>query len=166
MRKFVVALLLTVLVGGVAVARANDNHQIAPGNGLSPQDRLGVQGEHHPFGRDLGLIDGRDLVIDDIIVGTDRIAVRYHATGIQMIQFGDLGNDPLIAQEGPTLIIAIADGQSLSRYEGSDSTQGGSHAVSGEMVFRWSGGAFHHLVISILRIMGDVHAAWTTSFDF
>ncbi len=166
MRKFVVAFLLTVLVVGVAVVRANDGHQIPPGNGLSPQDRLGAQGEHHAVGRDLGLIDGRDLVIDDIVVGTDRIAVRYHATGIQMIQFQDLGNDPVIAQEGPTLITAIADGQSLSRIEGSDSTRGGNNAVSGEIVFRWQGGAVHHLQVSIVRIMGDVHATWTSNFDF
>jgi hypothetical protein len=163
-RKFALALVVTMVVVGAAVVRANGGHGIPPGNGLSPAERLGVQGDHHHVDRDLGLVEGRDLIVDDVVVGTDRIAIRYHATGIHPVQFG--GDSPACVQNGPTLIIATADGKALTPFEGSDQNENGSSAVLGEMVFRWQGGKLHHLKLSIARIMCDEHAHWTTSFDF
>ncbi len=104
------------------------------------------------------------MIIDDVVVGIDRIAIRYHATDITPTQFG--GDSPVCVREGPTLIKASADGKSLVPYEGSDQNEAGSSAVRGEMVFRWAGGNVRHLKLSIARIMCDEHARWTTTFDF
>ncbi len=166
MWKFAVALVVTIMVIGAAVVYTQSGSRSQPGASLSPEDRYGVQGIHHRVARDLGPIDGRDLVIDDVVVGTDLIDVRYHATGTQMIKFQQINDNPVFAREGPTLTRAIADGKSLLRYEGNEQSELGSSAVRGNMVFRWQGEAVHHLQISIVRIMGDEHATWTTSFDF
>lgn len=168
MRKVAVTLALTVLVllVGLAVVRANDGHQIPPANGLTPEERLGVQGEHHRGERDLGSVAGRTLVLNDVVIGIDRIAVRFHATGIQAIQFGQIKDNPLYAKDEPTLIIATADGKRLIPFSSSVSKESGTtKTVRGEMVFRWQGGPVHHLLISISRIMGDLQAVWTTSLD-
>lgn len=166
MRKFAVALVVAVVLIGAAIARANNGLQIPPGNGLSPEERLGVQGQHYRLARDLGRNAGRDLVIDDVVVGTDRIAVRYHATGIQPVGFENIKDNPIFAAEGPTLITAMADGKLLIRVDSSTSGEQGSSSVRGEIVFRWQGGPVHHLGITFSRIMGDELAAWTTTVDF
>lgn len=124
---------------------------------------LVVQGDDHRVVRDLGSTNGRDLVIDDVVIGTDRIAVVYHASGIKAVHTYD---NPAFAREGATLVTMSADGKSLIRYEDSDSCTTGSSAVRGAMVFRWQGGPVHHLQIWISSILGDGHATWTTIFDF
>lgn len=167
MRRFAISLAVTIAFIGVVVVLASDGPQIPPpGNGISAEERLGLQGEHHRVGRDLGHVDGRDLVVDDVVVGVDRIAIRYHATGIQPVEFAHINDNPVFAKEGATLITARADGQQLIPFEGSTSGERGSSDITGEMVFRWKGGPVHHLEISISRIMGDEHAAWSTAFDF
>jgi hypothetical protein len=124
---------------------------------------LVVQGDDHRVVRDLGSTNGRDLVIDDVVIGTDRIAVVYHASGIKAVHTFD---NSIFAREGATLMTMTADGKSLIRYEDSDSCMAGSSAVRGAMVFRWQGGPVHHLQIWITSIVGDDHATWTTVFDF
>jgi hypothetical protein len=165
MRRIAVAFALAVVViGGAAVNTRGTQGQ--PGSGPSPLDRFGVQGAHHRVDRDLGSIDGRDLVIVDVVVGTDRVAVRYHASGIQPVQFEHINDNPLFAREGPTLITAEADGRSLNRYEGTESSEVGNSAIQGEIVFLWQGAQLHRLNLSFVRLMGDEHARWTATFDF
>jgi hypothetical protein len=165
MRKIALAIAVAmVVIGGVAAYARSTQGQ--PGNGPSPQDRFGVQGAHHRVDRDLGPVDGRDLIVVDVVVGTDRIAVRYTASGIQPVQFEHINDNPVFAREGPTFITADADGKPLTRYDGTESSVVGSSAIQGEIVFLWQGGQLHRLNISIARIMGDGHAHWTATFDF
>jgi hypothetical protein len=122
-----------------------------------------VQGEHQHAYRDLGSTNVRHLVIDDVVVGTDRIGVLYHATGIKAVH---AGGNPIFMQEGATLMTATSDGESLIRYEDSDVCQVGTSTVRGEMVFAWRGGRVHRLQISVFSIAGDDHTTWATTFDF
>ena len=160
-----IAFLLAASVIGSAIVRAQVG-QTQQGNGPPPEERFGIQGQHHQLGRDLGQTQGRDLVIDDVVVSTARIAVRYHATGVQSVPFEHINDNPLNAMQGPTLITVVADGKPLLPIEGTQSGERGGASVRGEHVFAWSGGSPKRLVISILRVMGDDRASWNTEVRF
>ncbi len=141
-----------------------------PCDGACIMAKQAVQGVHHPVHQDLGMTpDGRDLVIDDVIFGADRIAIVYHATGIQSAMPRGVQSPtalPAFGLAGPTLIKVTADGNVLPPMDGHERSQGDMSAMNGEMVFRLERAAPHHLDVSIVRIFGDEKATWTTSFDF
>lgn len=143
----------------------------APCDAACIMAKQAVQGEHHPVHRDLGMTpDGRDLVIDDVIIGVDRIAILYHATGIQStMPRGEQSPtfiNPAFGLEGPTLIRATADGNTLQQMDGSQGGQSGMATMTGNAVYRLDRPVIHHLDISIVRILGDEKATWTTAIDF
>jgi hypothetical protein len=123
-----------------------------------------VQGVHHHLSVLLTNAAGKQLAIDDVVVGTDRITVLFHATGVKSIPFSQLAQDPLYQTEPPTLIQVLVDGASLVPIDAqTEGEQGGTRW--GYIVVGWAGGTPHHVHISVERIEGDLQAKWVADSD-
>lgn len=152
------AVLLTALVIGQHVAQSQLPN-------TSPIEQLGVQGVHHRLGVVTVNAAGKQLTIDDVVVGIDRIAVRYHATGVKGISFSQLAQDPRYRTESPTLIRVTVDGKRLTPLDAWTQGEQGGTTREGQFIVRWAGGVPHHIHISVERIEGDLEANWEVDTD-
>lgn len=152
------AVLLTAPSIGQYVAQSQ-------GSNTSPLDQLHVQGIHHRLGFVAVNAVGKQLTIDDVVVSTDRIAVHYHAAGVQGISFSQVAQDPRYRTESPTLIRVTVDGQRLAPLDAWTQGEQGSTTREGEFIVRWGGGMPKHIHISVERIEGDLQATWEVDAD-
>jgi len=152
------AVLLTALAIGQHVAQSQ-------GSNKSPLEQLQVQGAHHRLGIVTVNAGGKQLTIDDVVVGSDRIAVHYHATGVKGISFSQVAQDPRYRTESPTLIHVTVDGHLLTPLDAWTQGEQGGTTREGQFIVRWAGGAPHHIHISVERIEGDLEAKWEVDAD-
>ena len=166
-RPFRIMGLVLVCVAFAVLALINQGKagQTLTANGPTVEERFGLQGNHHRIGLELVNGAGKHFVIDDIVVGTDRIAIRYHATGISPVPPEERLQNALYKTEPPTLIKVTADGVDLRPFGATVGGQRGASSIHGEYVARFSGVPPHHLHIAVLRLEGDLGATFNTDVD-
>jgi hypothetical protein len=152
-------------IAAVALINLGHAEQIQIDTGQTVEDRFGLQGTHHRINQQLVNAAGKVFIIDDIVVGKDKIAIRYHATGIAWIPFEELGQSGLYTTEPPTLIKVTTDGVKLLPADAHIGGENGSSTLHGEHVAVFTGSAPHHLQISVVRLQGDVDAVFATEVD-
>jgi len=163
------AVALAILIAALGIRQL-----AAQSQGSTPTSQIGpdpgavrdatVPGAHHNLSLASTNAAGKQLTIDDVVVGTDRITVLFHATGVKSIPFSQLTQDPLYQTEPPTLIQVVVDGAALVPIDAqTEGEQGGTRW--GYIVVRWAGGTPHHIHISVERIEGDLQAKWVVDSD-
>jgi len=152
------AVMLTGVDGGNVAARA----QTAT---LSVASTAPTAGIVRKVARTIRSQTGKGLVIQDVVIGVNRLTIHYKATGISPIDFSNINADPTLAAQGPTLLRVAVDGRMLRTIEGTTSGETQSSTILGEEVLQWSGGVPHHFSVVVARIMGDRQAAFATDFD-
>jgi len=123
------------------------------------------QAAPHRWGLVMSNPGGRQLIIDNIVVGADRNTLYYHVFGLKGISASQVGIDPRYQTESPTLIRVVVDGKPLAPLDAWTQGVEGSTTRQGEFIVRWTGGTPHHIHISVERIEGDLQAHWTIDAD-
>jgi hypothetical protein len=114
---------------------------------------------YYPSGPDAVNAKGMHFVIDDLFVEGDKLNLRYHATGITAVGGPMYGNQP------PSVINVVGAGVTFIPFAGNDGGEQGSQLIHGEFIWRFQGAPPRHLDISVVRLIGDVDAAWTVHVD-
>ena len=149
---------LVLVLATLALRGSPGGGQIA--NDPNAENQFGVQGTHHVLRLSSTNPSKKLFVIDEVVVGADKIAVRYHAAGISGIAFEDVTKNPLYRTESPTLIRVVVDGKLLVPVDAHTEGSRGGSTRNGEFVVAWKGGVPHHIHVSVVRIEGDTNAAW------
>jgi len=114
---------------------------------------------YYASGPDAVNAKGMHFVIDELFVEGDKLNLRYHATGVTAVGFDQAG--PMYGNQPPSVINVVGAGASFIPFDASVGGEQGSSLIRGEFIWRFQGAPPRHLDITVVRLMGDVDAAWT-----